>query len=36
MYLLWNNYITENKYIGNLKFSSVLDTLEEIAKLLDL
>ena len=27
MYLLWNNYITENKYIGNLKFSSVLDTL---------
>lgn len=35
MYLLWDNYIAENKYIGELKFHIVLDTVEEVAKLLD-
>ncbi len=35
MYLLWDNYIAENKYIGNLKFHVVLDTVEEIAQILD-
>jgi len=36
MYLLWDNYIAENKYIGNLKFHVVLDTVEEIAQVLNL
>lgn len=36
MYLLWDNYISENKYIGELEFHVVLDTVEEFAKLLDL
>lgn len=35
MYLLWDNYIAENKYIGELEFHIVLDTVEEVAKLLD-
>ena len=35
MYLLWDNYIAENKYIGNLKFHVVLDTVEEIAQILN-
>ena len=34
MYLLWDNYAFENKYIGALRFCVVLDTVEEIAKLL--
>lgn len=34
MYLLWDNYIAENKYIGDLKFHEVLDTVDEVAKLL--
>ena len=33
---LWDNYIAENKYIGKLKFSVVLDSVEEVAELLDL
>lgn len=33
MYLLWDNYIAENKYIGNLKFHVVLDTVEETAQI---
>lgn len=32
MYLLWDNYIAENKYVGTLEFSEVLDSVEEIAK----
>ncbi len=36
MYLLWDNYVAENKYIGELEFHIVLDTVEEVAKLLDL
>lgn len=36
MYLLWDNYVSENKYIGELEFHVVLDTVEEVAKLLDL
>lgn len=35
MYSLWNNYIIENKFIGELKFQLILDTLEEIAKILN-
>jgi len=35
LYLLWDNYINENKYIGDLKFHIVIDTLEEIAHLLN-
>ena len=31
---LWNNYVFENKYIGDLKFEEVLSTLEDVAKLL--
>ena len=34
MYLLWD--IAENKYIGNLEFHEVLDTVDEAAKLLDI
>lgn len=33
---LWNNYISENKYIGKLEFGVVLQTLEEVAMQLDL
>ena len=36
MYLLWDNYVAENKYIRELEFHVVLDTVEEVAKLLDL
>lgn len=32
---LWDNYVSENKYIGGLTFQEVFDTLEEVAKLLD-
>lgn len=32
---LWDNYVSENKYIGELTFQEVFDTLEEVAKLLD-
>ena len=35
-YLLWDNYVAENKYIRELEFHIVLDTVEEVAKLLDL
>ena len=34
--LLWDNYAADNKYIGDLKFNEVLDTVDEIAKILDL
>ncbi len=36
MSLLWNNYVADNKYIGDLQFSEVLDTVNEIAELLDI
>lgn len=36
LYQLWDNYVAENKYIGELAFHEVLDTVEEVAKLLDL
>ncbi len=36
LYLLWDNYAADNKYIGYLKFNEVLDTVDEIAKILDL
>lgn len=35
MNLLWNNYVADNTYIGDLQFSEVLDTVNEIAELLD-
>lgn len=34
--LLWDNYVADNKYIGELKFHEVLDTVDEIANALDL
>lgn len=36
LYLLWDNYVADNKYIGDLKFHEVLDTVDEIANALDL
>ena len=36
MYSLWGNYVDDNKYIGNLKFEEVLDTVNEIAEILDI
>lgn len=36
LYQLWDNYVADNKYIGKLAFHEVLDTVEEMAKLLDL
>lgn len=35
LYLLWDNYAADNKYIGDLKFHEVLDTVDEIANALD-
>lgn len=36
LYQLWDNYVADNKYIGEHAFHEVLDTVEEVAKLLDL
>lgn len=36
LYLLWDNYVADNRYIGELKFHEVLDTVDEIANVLDL
>ena len=36
LYQLWDNYVADNKYIGELAFQEVLNTLDEVAKLLDL
>ena len=36
LYRLWENYAADNKYIGELSFGEVLDTADEVAKLLDL
>ena len=36
MYLLWDNYVSENKNIGELEFHVVLETVDEVAKLLNL
>lgn len=35
LYQLWDNYVADNKYIGELAFQEVLDTVEELGKLLD-
>ena len=35
LYLLWDNYVADNKYIGTLGFNEVLDTVDEVAKLLN-
>ncbi len=34
LYQLWDKYRTENKYIGELAFAAILDTLDEVAKAL--
>lgn len=34
LYRLWENYVAENKYIGTLKFQTVLDTVDEVGTLL--
>lgn len=34
LYRLWDNYVAENKYIGALKFQTVLDTVDEVGTLL--
>lgn len=31
LYLLWDKYIADNKYIGELAFNEVLDTVEQVA-----
>lgn len=36
LYQLWENYVADNKYIGELAFHEVLNTVDEVAKLLDL
>ena len=36
LYLLWDNYVAENKYIGELAFHDVLDTVDELAKRLNI
>ena len=36
LYRLWENYTTENKYVGTLAFHEVLDAVDEIAALLGL
>ncbi len=36
MQTLWNNYITENQYIGELSFEEVLKTVEETALMIGL
>ncbi len=36
LYLLWDNYVADNQYIGELKFHEVLDTVDEIANALNL
>lgn len=34
LYLLWNNYLQENKYIGELEFHEVLDSVDELGETL--
>lgn len=36
LYLLWDRYVAENPYIGELEFHEVLNTVDEIAALLNL
>lgn len=36
MQSLWNNYVAENQYIGELSFAEVLKTVEEIAEILNI
>ncbi|MBO5323982.1 MAG: nucleotidyl transferase AbiEii/AbiGii toxin family protein [Oscillospiraceae bacterium] len=36
LYLLWDRYVADNKYIGELSFHEVLDTVDEVAALLNL
>lgn len=36
LYLIWDNYIADNKYVGDLEFREVLDTVDELARTLDL
>ena len=36
LFRLWDNYVADNKYISELAFHEVLDTVDEVAKLIDL
>lgn len=36
LYMLWDNYRAENQYIGELAFHEVLDTIDELAGLLNI
>lgn len=36
LYLLWDKYVADNKYIGELAFNEVLDTVEQVAEQLNL
>lgn len=36
LYLLWDKYIADNKYIGELAFNEVLNTVEQVAEQLNL
>lgn len=36
LYLLWDRYVADNKYIGELSFHEVLDTVDEVAVSLNL
>ena len=36
LYQLWDNYLADNKYIGELAFHEVLNTVDEVANLLNL
>lgn len=35
LYLLWDNYLADNPYIGELKFHEVMDSVDAFAKMLD-
>ena len=36
LYLLWNNYVKDNTYIGELNFDEVLNSVDEVATLLNI
>lgn len=36
MQSLWDNYVTENQYIGELSFKEVLKIVEEMALMIEL
>lgn len=36
LYFIWDRYLTDNSYIGNLEFYKTLEVIEEIAEKLEL